>query len=129
MPRKTQSLSEFAREPQAPHKCEKKQWDGKCDVCRPKCDNCGAAYQTESDGACFDCRVPDWTEEHCIAVKKAGHGPGIIGRAAWEKAQAVAIKTNDGKAGPAIRGEVTEQNWNYMKHSVFGDYNSPPKVA
>lgn len=124
-------MSEFAKEPVA-HKCERKEWDGYCNVCRPVCDNCGAVgagNKTEADGFCFDCRVPDWSEEYCIAVKKAGHGPAILGRAAWEMAQKVSVKTADGKMGPAIRGEITEQNWNYMKHSVFGDYNSPPKDA
>lgn len=119
MPRKP-SLSEFAKEAPQAHKCEKKQWDGFCNECRPKCENCGAPYQTGEDGACFDCRVPDWSEEHCIAVKKAGHGPGIIGRAAWEKAQAVAIKTNDGKAGPALRGIVSRHEWDFRPVSEGG---------
>ena len=71
-----------------------------------ECPSCGSAYAPAADGYCFDCRIPNWTEEEALAHKR--FGPGIIGKAAWEYCQSVSEKTGDGKFGPALLGIVPE---------------------
>lgn len=92
---KPKTLSEFATQPVVatePPKVE--------------CASCGSNYPTEKDGYCFDCRIPNWTDEEAIAHKR--FGPAIIGKAAYELALSVGERTGDGKFGPALLGQLPD---------------------
>ena len=91
MPR-PQKVSEFVMQEPAVPKIE--------------CASCGAAFPTGEDGYCFDCRIPNWTDEQALEHRR--FGPGIIGKAAHEYAWSVAERTGDGKFGPAILGQLPD---------------------
>jgi len=77
------------------------------DAVDPKC-GCGSSYPPGKDGACFDCRIEDWTEQQIQDSKL--FGPAIIGKAQYEYVQGHLKETNGGIFGPALLGKIVPGN-------------------
>lgn len=69
------------------------------------CD-CGSGLKVDADAKCQDCRVLPWTPEELLKVKHLG--PGLIGKAMHDAAQALAAETDNGRFGPALLGIIPD---------------------